>query len=151
MDPWSPSVPRRAYTAAPMAPAVGVFHATTWVFSYNTKLGWASLGIVVPSRDVLAEIEQFRRLTSRGVRMGTIDQVESARCFDRVLIAYRPDAVMLERVEALENIPVVVAIGDDHHQLHKWVGEHRPVHLGGTDLVAGAPAPWLGRTSAATP
>ena len=107
VDPWVSFVNPRAYTTAPMAPAVGVFHAAAWVFSHGTEVSWASLGIVVPDSSLLPEIEQLGR-----VRMGTITQAENARHFDRVLLAYRPDAATLARAEALEEARVVIAIGD---------------------------------------
>ena len=141
MDPWTPLPDPRAYTAAPMAPAVGVFHAVAWVFSHGAGLTWASLEIVVPGRDLLPEIEQLGRLESRGVRMGTIAQAESTRHLDRVVIAYRPDAGTLARAERLADARVVVAVGDDPGPLRHWVNEHRPGHLGGGSLLASPPAP----------
>lgn len=71
--------------------------------------------------------------------MGTIAHAEQARHFDRVLIAYTPDAATLERAEALAAARVVVAIGGDSHPLRAWVKEHRPVHLGGADLLTASP------------
>jgi hypothetical protein len=143
VDPWVSFVNPRAYTAAPMAPAVGVFHAAAWVFSHSTEVSWASLGIVVPDSSLLPEIEQLRRLKSRGVRMGTITQAENARHFDRVLLAYRPDAATLARAEALEDARVVIAIGDAPDALRDWVAEHQPVHLGGAKLTPAVGAPLL--------
>ena len=148
VDPWVSFVNPRAYTTAPMAPAVGVFHAAAWVFSHGTEVSWASLGIVVPDSSLLPEIEQLRRLQSRGVRMGTITQAENARHFDRVLLAYRPDAATLARAEAMTQARVVVAIGDDPAPLREWVNAHRPVHLGGADLLAAALLPVPGPTVA---
>ena len=74
VGPWESFANPRAYTAAPMAPGVAVFHAAAWIFSHSEDLSWASLGIVVPDRSLVPELEQLRRLKSRGVRMGTIAQ-----------------------------------------------------------------------------
>ena len=144
MDPWASFANPRAYTAAPMAAGVAVFHAAAWVFSHSEALTWASLAIVVPGRTRMPEIEQLRRLQSRGVRMGTIAQAEQARHVDRVLLAYTPDAATLARAEALAEARVVVAIGDDPDQLRDWVNDHHPVHLGGASLLAASSAPLLG-------
>ena len=111
VDPWASFANPRAYTAAPMAAGVAVFHAAAWVFSHSEALTWASLAIVVPDRTRMPEIEQLRRLQSRGVRMGTIAQAEDAHHFDQVLIAYRPDPATLARAEAMAQARVVVAIG----------------------------------------
>ncbi|MGX5359788.1 hypothetical protein [Kocuria sp. KH4] len=119
-----------------MAAGVAVFHAATWVFSHSAELTWASLAIVVPDPSQVPIIEQLGRLKTRGVRMGTIAQAEQARHFDRVLIAYTPDAATIERAEALAEARVVVAIGGDPHALRTWVNQYRPVHLGGADLLA---------------
>ena len=144
MDPWASFANPRAYTAAPMAAGVAVFHAAAWVFSHSEAMTWASLAIVVPDRTRMPEIEQLRRLQSRGVRMGTIAQAEQARHVDRVLLAYTPDAATLARAEALAEARVVVAIGDDPDQLRDWVNDHHPVHLGGASLLAASSAPLLG-------
>lgn len=144
MDPWGAFANPRAYTAAPMAAGVGVFHAASWVFSHSAELTWASLAIVVPQASQLPVIEQLGRLKSRGVRMGTIAQAERARRFDRVLIAYTPDAATLERAEALVAARVVVAVGGDSHPLRAWVRDHHPVHLGGADLLGVSPLHRLG-------
>lgn len=143
MDPWASFANPRAYTAAPMAAGVAVFHAAAWVFSHSEALSWASLAIVVPDQTRLPEVEQLRRLKSRGVRMGTIAQAEQARHFDRVLLAYTPDAATLARAEALAEARVVVAIGDDPDQLREWVNDHHPVHLGGANLMTTSPVPPL--------
>ena len=132
MDPWASFANPRAYNAA------------AWVFSHSEALTWASLAIVVPDRTRMPEIEQLRRLQSRGVRMGTIAQAEQARHVDRVLLAYTPDAATLARAEALAEARVVVAIGDDPDQLRDWVNDHHPVHLGGASLLAASSAPLLG-------
>ena len=142
-DPCASFANPRAYTAAPMAAGVAVFHAAAWVFSHSEALSWASLAIVVPDRSRMPEIEQLRRLKSRGVRMGTIAQAEQARHFDRVLLAYTPDAATLARAEALAEARVVVAIGDDPNQLREWVNTHHPVHLGGASLLATPSVPPL--------
>ena len=101
VGPWKSFVNPRAYTAAPMSPGVGVFRAAAWIFSHSEELSWSSLGIVVPDRSLGPELEQLRRLKNRGVRMGTIAQAEDAHHFDRVLIAYHPDAATLARAEAM--------------------------------------------------
>ncbi len=44
----SPPYPR-AYTAAPVAPANGLFQAIDWVFDQSEDLSWDSLGILVPT------------------------------------------------------------------------------------------------------
>lgn len=139
MEWWSSFANPRAYTAAPMAATVAVYHAVAWAFSHHDELSWGSLGIVVPDLTHLEAVEPLRRLQRRGVQVGTLDQAEVARHVDRVLITYTPDEATLARVEALEEARVVVAIGDDSHQHYRWVNQHHPVHLGGTNLTAAPP------------
>ena len=148
VGPWESFANPRAYTAAPMAPGVAVFHAAAWIFSHSEDLSWSSLGIVVPDRSLVPELEQLRRLKSRGVRMGTIAQAEDAHHFDQVLIAYRPDPATLARAEAMAQARVVVAIGENSEHLLEWVNTHRPVHLGGADLLAAPLLPAPGPTVA---
>lgn len=141
VEPWASFPNPRAYTAAPMAPAVGVFHAAAWLFSHSEELSWASLALVVPHQGLMSEIEQLRRLKSRGVRMGTIAQAERARNFDRALIAYRPEAATLVRAEAMVGVRVLVAVGGGPEEVGAWVSQHRPVHLGGAALTDPTPVP----------
>ena len=148
VGPWESFANPRAYTAAPMAPGVAVFHAAAWIFSHSEELSWSSLGIVVPDRSLVPELEQLRRLKSRGVRMGTSAQAEDAHHFDQVLIAYRPDPATLARAEAMAQARVVVAIGENSEHLREWVNTHRPVHLGGADLLAAPLLPAPGPTVA---
>ena len=53
VGPWESFANPRAYTAAPMAPGVAVFHAAAWIFSHSEELSWSSLGIVVPDRSLV--------------------------------------------------------------------------------------------------
>jgi len=136
--PDSFSVYPRAYVAAPVAPANGLFQAIHWAFGQDEDLGWRELGILVPAAASVHELGHLQRLRSRGVRIGTAAQAARARSFHGVMIAYCPDAAMLVVAEQVLGVRGVVAVAGDNEQLLEWVASQDPQHLGGQVLI---PAP----------
>lgn len=128
----------RAYVAAPVAPATGLFRAIDWAFDQAADLTWGDLRILVPDPTPLTRLSPLQRLTSRGVRIGTADQAAGARSFHGMVIAYCPDATMLTAAEALPGVRVVAAVGLHNDQLVDWVAAYAPQHLGG-DVVPNLP------------
>lgn len=67
----------RAYVAAPVAPANGLFQAIHWAFDQAEDLTWGDLGILVTDPAMAAQLSHLHRLKARGVRIGTADQAGS--------------------------------------------------------------------------
>src|SRR3712207_2018465 len=100
----------RAYVAAPVAPANGLFQAIHWVFDQSEDLSWDSIGILVPTPQVGEELYHLRRLKGRGVRIGTVDQALRATSFQGAVIAYAPDTRMLALAEDIAGVRAVAVV-----------------------------------------
>ncbi|MEX5272041.1 hypothetical protein [Kocuria sabuli] len=124
----------RAYVAAPVAPATGLFQAINWAFDQAEDLTWSDLRILVSDPGLVTRLSPLQRLKSRGVRIGTAEQAAGARSFHGMVIAFRPDAAMLVAAEALSGVRAVVAVAASNDQLREWVGIYAPQHLGGVVL-----------------
>lgn len=130
----------RAYVAAPVAPANGLFQVINWAFDQASDLTWADLRLLVADPGMVADLGHRQRLRSRGVRIGTAQQAAGARSFHGAVIAYCPDATMLAIAEALPGVRAVAAVALHNDQLLEWVAACTPQHLGG-DLLPGWPPP----------
>lgn len=128
----------RAYVAAPVAPANGLFRVINWAFDQADDLAWEDLGILVVDPVMVVQLTHLRRLKTRGVRIGTAEQAARARSFHGVLIAYCPDAAMLAAAEAAPGARAVAAVAAHNEQLLEWVAASTPQHLGG-DVLPGLP------------
>lgn len=126
----------RAYVAAPVAPATGLFQAINWAFDQAEDLTWGDLRIMVSDPGLVTRLSLLQRLKNRGVRIGTAEQAAGARSFRGMVIAFRPDAAMLVAAEALPGVRAVVAVAASNDQLREWVGIYAPQHLGGDVLPA---------------
>lgn len=124
----------RAYVAAPVAPANGLFQVINWAFHQAEDLTWGDLGILVTDLAMITQQNHLQRLKSRGVRIGTPKQAARARSFHGVVIAYCPDRTMLTIAESLTNARAVAIIALDNDQLVQWVADWTPQHLGGDVL-----------------
>lgn len=131
----------RAYVAAPVAPANGLFQAINWAFDQAEELTWGDLGILVADPVMVAQLSHLHRLRARGVRIGTAEQAARARSFHGVVIAYCPDRSMLAAAEALPGVRGLAAVALHNDQLADWVAACAPQHLGGDALPAGVTAP----------
>jgi hypothetical protein len=125
----------RAYVAAPVAPANGLFAAINWVFDQSEDLSWASIGILVPTVRLGEELYHLRRLKGRGIRIGTVAQAVRATTFSGAVIAYAPDTQMLTEAEDIAGVQAFAAVAGDNDALGPWVDAHHPQHLGGQRLV----------------
>lgn len=130
----------RAYVAAPVAPASGLFQAINWAFDQAEELTWGDLGILVADPVMVAQLSHLHRLSARGVRIGTAEQAARARSFHGVVIAYCPGRSMLTAAEALPGVRGLAAVALHNDQLADWVAACAPLHLGGDVLPAGATA-----------
>lgn len=124
----------RAYVAAPVAPANGLFQIINWAFEQAEDLTWGDLGILVADPTMVVQLSHLRRLTSRGVRIGTAEQAARARSFHGVMIAYCPDATMLTTAEAVPGARAVAAVAALNEPLLEWVAAGTPQHLAGDVL-----------------
>lgn len=52
----------RAYVAAPVAPAAGLFRAINWAFDQDCDLTWKDLAILVADPALVAPFSPLRRL-----------------------------------------------------------------------------------------
>ena len=129
----------RAYVAAPVAPANGLFQAINWVFDQSEDLSWASIGILVPTVGMGEELYHLRRLKGRGVRIGTVDQAVRSTTFRGAVIAYAPDTRMLTEAEDIAGVKACAVVAGGNDALGPWVDAHHPQHLGGQRLVARDP------------
>lgn len=125
----------RAYTAAPVAPANGLFTAINWVFDQSEDLSWESLGILVPNIGMGEELYHLRRLKGRGVRIGTAAQAVRATTFRGAVIVYAPDTRMLTEAEDIHGVVAVAVVAGHNEPLGPWVDAHHPQHLGGQQLI----------------
>lgn len=125
----------RAYVAAPVAPANGLFRAIDWSFDQAAELTWGDLRILVTDPAVVTRLSLLQRLKSRGVRIGTAEQAGRARSFHGMVIAFCPDAAMLAAAEMLPGVRAVAAVARSNDQLLGWVAAYSPLHLGG-DVLA---------------
>ena len=128
----------RAYLAAPVAAANGLFQAINWAFDQDDDLTWADLGILVADPALVVQLSHLRRLKTRGVRIGTAEQAARTRSFHGVMIAYCPDAAMLAAAEAAPGGRAVAAVADHNEHLLAWAAAAAPQHLGG-DVLPGLP------------
>lgn len=128
----------RAYVAAPVALAAGLFRAISWAFDQDGDLTWKDLGILVADPALVAPFSPLRRLQAREVRIGTAGQAARARSFHGVLIAYCPDAAMLAAAEVVPGARAVAAVAAHIEPLLAWVTAGAAQHLGG-DVVSAAP------------
>ncbi|MGQ1795833.1 hypothetical protein ACT4S5_01640 [Kocuria oceani] len=128
----------RAYVAAPVAPATGLFRAIDWAFVQAGDLTWGDLRTLVPDPTLITRLSLLQRLKSRRVRIGTVEQAAGARSFHGIVIAYCPDASMLAAAEALPGVRAVAAVASHNDQLLAWVAAYAPQHLGG-DIVPARP------------
>ena len=103
----------RAYVAAPVAPANGLFQAIHWVFDQSEDLSWDSIGILVPTPQVGEELYHLRRLKGRGVKIGTVAQAVGATAFHGAVIAYAPDLRMLTEAEDIAGVVALAVRGRD--------------------------------------
>ena len=124
----------RAYVAAPVAPANGLFQAIHWAFDQAEDLTWGDLGILVTDPAAVAQLSHLQRLKARGVRIGTADQAGRARSFHGMVIAYCPDPVMLAAAEALPAARGLAVVALHNEPLLNWVTACAPQHLGGDAL-----------------
>lgn len=135
----------RAYVAAPVAPANGLFRAINWAFDQDSDLTWKDLGILVADPVLVRELNHLHRLQARGVRIGTAGQAARARSFHGALIVYCPDAAMLAAAEAVPGARAVAAVAAHNDELLAWVIAGTAQHLGGDVLpvapLAAAPVP----------
>lgn len=130
----------RAYVAAPVAPANGLFRVINWAFDQADDLTWENLGILVADPVLVTQLSHLRRLRFRGVRLGTAEQAGRARSFHGVLIAHCPDAAILSAAEAVSGARAVAAVAAHNDELLAWVAAGTPQHLGGGVLPASPPA-----------
>lgn len=126
----------RAYVAAPVAPADGLFRAIDWSFDQAAELTWGDLRILGTDPTVVTRLSLLQRLKSRGVRIGTAEQARRARSFHGMVIAFCPDAAMLAAAEVLPGVRAVAAVARSNDQLLGWVAAYSPQHLGGDVLAA---------------
>jgi hypothetical protein len=124
----------RAYVAAPVAPANGLFQAINWAFEQSEDLTWASIGILVPEPGLGQDFGHLHRLKARGVKIGTVDQALRAQMFHGVLIAYAPDRHMLIIAEDVPGLSGLAAVAVHNKSLQAWVDAYHPQHLGGQSL-----------------
>lgn len=125
----------RAYVAAPVAPANGLFQAINWAFDQAGDLAWRDLRILVADTAMAGQLSHLQRLQSRRVRIGTADQASRARSFHGMVIAYCPDPVMLATAETLPGAQGLVAVALHNEHLEEWVSAYAPQHLGGDTLA----------------
>ncbi|MHC5560678.1 hypothetical protein [Kocuria sp. U4B] len=144
----APGCPR-AYVAAPVSPANGLFRVITWAFEQAEDLTWGDLRILVSEAALGEELGHLQRLKTRGVRIGTTEQAARARAFHGVVIAYCPNQAMLTAAEALPGVRAVAAVALRNEALLEWVAAGAPQHLGGEVLTVSsgasgppAPSPW---------
>ncbi|MHC5560685.1 hypothetical protein [Kocuria sp. U4B] len=129
----------RAYVAAPVAPANGLFQAIHWVFDQDEDLSWDSIGILVPTPAMGEELYHLQRLKGRGVKIGTVAQAVRATAFHGAVIAYAPDTRMLTEAEDINGVLAVAVVAGHNDALGPWVDAHHPQHLGRQRLVARDP------------
>jgi transposase len=130
----------RAYVAAPVAPANGLFQVINWAFDQTGELTWGDLRILVADTAMVSQLNHLQRLQSRGVRIGTPAQATRARSFHGMVIAYCPDPTMLAAAESLPGTRGVAAVALHNEHLVQWVAACAPQHLGGEALVVGPQA-----------
>ena len=126
----------RAYVAAPVAAANGLFQAINWAFDQSEDLTWARIGVLVPQVSMVEELGLLWRLKARGVKIGTVGQDARARSFNGVLIVYGPDRKMLADAEDVPGVGGIAAVAVDNEELLPWVAAYAPQHLGGQLLPA---------------
>lgn len=129
----------RAYVAAPVSAANGLFQALHWAFDQAEDLTWASIGILVADPDMAQELNHLDRLKTRGVKIGSIGQALRARRFGGVLIVYGPDRSMLAQAEDVEGIRGLAAVAVYNDPLRPWVDAYHPQRLGGQRLAPADP------------
>lgn len=129
----------RAYVAAPVAPANGLFQAITWAFDQSEDLGWDSIGVLVASPGMGEKLHHLRRLKARGVKTGTVAQAARATTFHGAMIAYAPDARMLTEAEDIDGVMAFAVVAGDNDAVSPWVDAYHPRHLGGQRLSSRDP------------
>lgn len=124
----------RAYVAGPAAAKTGWGRAREWAATQTGRLGWASIGILLPEPVAPEQSRHLRLASIRGATVGFAGDPGGLHQWVGALIVDRPTVASLMAAEAIPTATSVVVVAPDIEVLTPWVDAFDPTPLGVTVL-----------------